>query len=919
MKLKKLELYGFKSFMDRTEIVFDQGSTGIVGPNGSGKSNIGDAVRWVLGEQSPRILRGARMEDVIFGGTQKRKRASYCEVSLTFDNSDGTLKSSFSEVCVTRRVYRSGDSEYQLNKANCRLKDIQELFRDTGIGREGYSLIGQGRIDEILSQKSEDRRQVFEEAAGIMTYRVRKEEAERKLARTGENLTRVYDILNEIEGRLETLKRESDTARKYQVLYEKLKALEVNIFLVRYDKNIRRTETLRQTMEGLKDVLLSGEAKLNEYSSQRQELEEEIEKLEEALSHARLLHSGQLEQTHRAEVESERLKGRVSQLKASGEEAGRQLDETRTALKELSGAAPAGAGEEALRAEADAAEAALEEAQTILQNRLALEQAAETALDRHKAGILAAANRQSDVRDRQTRQLTIRSQMEDRLRETEASIAELEAQQMILTDQVEQDRAAVESAEDSLALSRENASRAQENLALLSQKAQNLANEAQTMNLHLQADRSRLRLMEEMAREMTGYQQSVKKALEFAGRDTKVHGVLARLISVPQKLETAIDMVLGGALQNIVTDDEETAKKVIDYLRANRLGRATFLPITSVRSRVLNAEERKALNMPGCLGVASELISYDPRYRGVVENLLGRTVIADDLEHGIPIMRAGRHAFRLVTLAGDVMHSGGSMTGGTTQNRSVSLLGREREIKDLRSGIGKRTAELEALQQALEQASEAFEAAQAGQESLTEELHQKEILLARETEHYAGSRNDLKNIEERLEKTRQGKAQLEAGIGEIDRELAEFQSTVQSASTDREEMEKKTDALQAEMLARRAQTDEQREAAAALQLKLTEARHALDTFLREEARRKDETARLTAQAEKLSAQRRAYLDEAKGLQEELNRAEEALNQLREENRTSLEEVNRLEQLRAQKSAGHCPLCISSAPSRDTLC
>ncbi|MBQ8080595.1 MAG: AAA family ATPase, partial [Clostridia bacterium] len=250
MKLKKLEMHGFKSFMDRTEIVFDQGITGIVGPNGSGKSNIGDAVRWVLGEQSPRILRGNRMEDVIFGGTQKRKRASFCEVALTFDNSDGALKSAFSEVCVSRRVYRSGDSEYYLNKTACRLRDIQELFRDTGIGREGYSLIGQGRIDEILSQKSEDRRQVFEEAAGIMTYRVRKEEAERKLSRTGDNLTRVYDILAEIEQRLEPLSREAETAKEYNELFARLRELEINIFLLRYDKLHTRIDTIEKNMEG---------------------------------------------------------------------------------------------------------------------------------------------------------------------------------------------------------------------------------------------------------------------------------------------------------------------------------------------------------------------------------------------------------------------------------------------------------------------------------------------------------------------------------------------------------------------------------------------------------------------------------------------------------------------------------------------
>ena len=290
MRLKKLEINGFKSFADRTEIVFHEGITGIVGPNGSGKSNIGDAMRWVLGEQSARVLRGTKMEDIIFNGTAKRKKASYCEVSLVFDNEDGALKSNFAEVMVTRRVYRNGDSEYYLNKTACRLRDILELFRDTGIGREGYSLIGQGRIDEILSIKSEDRRQVFEEAAGVMTFRVRKEEAERKLARTRDNLSRVNDILSELEGRVGPLEKQAETARAYIELAQRLKELEINIFLIRHDKVKDKLAALDQTLEGLRDVLLHHEARLNENTAEREQLETAIALLEEELAQARQEH-----------------------------------------------------------------------------------------------------------------------------------------------------------------------------------------------------------------------------------------------------------------------------------------------------------------------------------------------------------------------------------------------------------------------------------------------------------------------------------------------------------------------------------------------------------------------------------------------------------------------------------------------------
>ena len=901
MKLKKLELYGFKSFMDRTEIIFNQGITGIVGPNGSGKSNIGDAVRWVLGEQSPRILRGAKMEDVIFGGTQKRKRASYCEVSLTFDNSDGTLKSAFSEVCVTRRVYRSGDSEYQLNKASCRLRDIQELFRDTGIGREGYSLIGQGRIDEILSQKSEDRRQVFEEAAGIMTYRVRKEEAERKLLRTGENLTRIHDILHEIESRLETLKQESETARKYQELYERLKLLEANIFLIRYDKNIHRTEALRQTIEELKDHLLGEEAKLNDYTAQRESIDHELEALEESLSGCRLSHSQLLEETHQAEIERERIASRISGLTAASEEENRQLQGVRDELNSLSSAPADGPDEAALTEAVDKYRQDNENAQTVLQNLVAMEQAAERALDRHKEEILSAANRQSDVRDRQTRQTTIRAQMADRAAELEASILELEKQKLVLTEQVQQDQAAQDAATIALSQAREAAAEIQERLLLSAGKTQNLNAEVQSETLHLQSDRSRLKLLEEMSREMTGYQQAVKKALEYAGNDPRVYGALARLINVPKDLETAIDMVLGGALQNIVTDDEETAKKMIDYLRGNRLGRATFLPISSIRPRVLNAEERKLLSMPGCLGVASELITFDEKYRGIVDNLLGRTVVADHLEHGIPIMRAGKHAFRLVTLAGDVMHSGGSMTGGTTQSRSVSLLGREREVKDLRRSVAAREQQLQKRQLALEKAVREYDGVQAEQKSLQEDLHQKEIQLARETEHLTGSQNDLRDICDRMEKTAAGREQLLSGIADIDADLAAYSSTVQSVSFDRERMEKKTEELQRDMAEKRARTENQRETLASLQRQLAEAQHALELHRRDVQRKEEDIARLKTQEEK-SMQ---HLYDLKAQQDEQNHLlaekDQDLAVRKEQNAAAFSQVNELETRRLRKA------------------
>lgn len=866
MRLKRLEMQGFKSFMDKTEVVFNQGITGIVGPNGSGKSNIGDAVRWVLGEQSARVLRGAKMEDVIFGGTQKRKRASFCEVSLIFDNEDHALKSTFAEVCVTRRVYRNGDSEYYLNKAACRLRDILELFRDTGIGREGYSLIGQGRIDEILSQKSEDRRQVFEEAAGIMTFRFRKEEAERKLERTGENLTRVYDILNELEGRLGPLGEQAAVAKEYQALFERLKALEINIFLLRYDKVKERVTALSQTMDGLHDVLLSHEARLADIAAKREELDADIQKLEDELTKARQLQSEKIERLHEAELLKDRLEGQKNALQDAQEQAARQKQEQQTKLDDLLSMDQEGEEAQKTRAHSlDEAGRKLEDAQTAMADMAQAAHLAEEALDRHKADILAAVNRLSDAREQQSRQQAIRTQMLSRLNEVEKSAGELALQNDALTEREKNAAAQKAETEANFARLKADAQGAQTALDTLSGKVKDATGRAQQLSLSMQGDVSRLRLMEEMSREMEGYQQSVRKALEFSRGDSRVRGVLARLMNVPREMETAIDMALGGALQNIVTQDEDTAKSVIEYLRQNRLGRATFLPMTAVRSRVLTNEERRLLSMPGCLGVASELISFSEEYRGIVENLLGRTVVADNLDHGIPIMRAGRQAFRLVTLEGDVMNPGGSMTGGTAQGRATSLLGREREIKDLRAQVENKRTELAALQTQIEKATKDFDALKLRQSDALNAVHQEEIAVARETERLESARAESQAARERLQRTLDAKEQLTQNIAEIEKDLSAAQSAAQTVSIDRETMDQKTDALQKAMLSSRQAADAQRELVTKLQLEFADETHALDTLRRDRARRNEEISAAREMIARLNAQekeRRAQLSEA---------------------------------------------------------
>lgn len=898
MKLKRLELQGFKSFPDKTEISFNEGITGIVGPNGSGKSNIGDAVRWVLGEQSARALRGAKMEDVIFGGTQKRKKASFCEVSLVFDNSDQALKSAFAEVQVTRRVYRNGEGEYFLNHASCRLRDILELFRDTGIGREGYSLIGQGRVDEILSGRSEDRRQVFEEAAGIMTFRVRKEEAERKLAKTGENLARVYDILTEIEGRLGPLYEQSETARAYRKLFDRLRGLEINIFLIRYDKTTERIKALTQTMEGLRDILMLHEAKLNELNAQREKLDQDVQSLEEALNEAREKEKERTERLHESELALAQLKNRKSALESGISQQDGQIEELRERIEALHGLDLQGSdNEDRLSAGLRQIELELSKAQQELEDCNADREQKEEALDQHKTMILEAANRLGDAREQQARRQVMKAQIEKRLTDLETSLESLKAAQETARVKANQIRNEKKQTEENYQKLVQDTEEKRAALDQVNHTLEEKGTEVQKRNLTLQADTSRLRLMTEMSREMEGYQQSVRRALEYAKGMSGVRGVLAKLISVPQQYETAIDMVLGGTLQNIVTDDENAAKRVIDYLRQNRLGRATFLPITTVKSRILTAQETRVLNMPGCLGVASEMISYDEAYRGIIENLLGRTIIADNLEHGIAIMREGHHAFRLVTLSGDVMHSGGSMTGGTVQGKTTSLLGREREIKELRVSIENQKTQLDSLRALVAKQVTERDEMLAEQSDILHALHQEEIAVARDTERLSNAEKECQAADQRMRLTLDAMEQLRDSVREVTEDLEKVESAVRNESVDREEMDKKTLLLQQEVQSAREASEKKREQVTALQLRVANESHSLDLLRQDKKRRDDEIARIGSQIERLTASRTQSETELAALSGEVTEKQKAFDAQKMDGEETSSRVRELDEQR----------------------
>ena len=902
MKLKKLELYGFKSFAQRTEIVFDEGITGIVGPNGSGKSNIGDAVRWVLGEQSAKTLRGASMSDVIFNGTQKRKPLSYCEVSLVFDNDDHALAMEAAEVMVTRRVYRNGESEYYLNRTACRLKDVVDLFRDTGIGKEGYSIIGQGRIDEILSRKSEDRRQVFEDAAGIVKFKARKEEADKKLQRTLENLERVDDILDELTKRLKPLEEQSRNARVYLELSTELKDLDLNLFLIRSDRARARLSELESELLTVQTILADTESNLTDKTTRRDETQNRIDQLEEAITKARTELMECAEHVHESQKKLSALQSRRETRSENRQRIVREQEEAQERLAEIE--------KDHARIQADVekqhslitdAEQILRATQEAAEKAQTKEKEADAALEAQKAAVIDQMNRLSDVRNDKTRLNTMQAQMETRLTEIEESSGALQEQEAAL-------REALIAVEKQLETENQHQQQCQEKLAQARQASDeadaayaNLRADVEKQSADMQAAASRHNVLTEMTRDMEGYNMAVRRAMTYAKQRglTGVKGVLAQLMTVPQAYETAIDMALGAAQQNIVTDTEETAKELINYLRQNRLGRATFLPMSAIRGKTLYGNERNALKLPGCLGVASELVQCAPEYRGIVENLLGRTVIADNLDHGIPIMRAGNHAFRLVTLEGDVMHSGGSMTGGSAQSKVSNLLSRERELKELTAKLQTGRAELDKCRQELTQRQQTAQEKRQKVSDAVNALHQQEIAVAREQARRESVSADLNTHLQRMQETEQARVQLHQSLEDIRQQLETIEHQRTGAQGDQSAMEQKTIEMQNALVKARAEASAENDRLMVRTLQLSDLRHGLSDLERDEAHAQQDQAQILREQERRE-QLLHEMDELDAIDENDMKREEAESARRQKEQLRQESAAQaIEQRRSQ--------------------
>lgn len=762
MYLKKLELQGFKSFADKTVLEFMPGITTVIGPNGSGKSNISDAIRWVLGEQSMKSLRGSKTEDVIFAGTQNRKSLGFAEVSMVMNNSDQKLPIEYNEVTITRKLYRSGESGYYINKTPCRLKDVLELFMDTGIGKDGYSIIGQGKIDEILSNKSEERRHIFEEAAGIVKYRVRKAESEKKLEQTKLNLLRINDIISEIEANIEPTKIQAEKAKEYLRLRDELKSIEIGLFIhnindykkrieeVINDQDIYNTQLVRENerlsnIQELKEKLRASLDSITEQIEKMQNLGFENEKKKEQIKADININ---LEKINNNNANFERLEKEIiendERLKVLEEEINQKNDK-KTNLTE---------NKDKFVKELEEKEAELKKlTDKMSEKELDMEtkkKKVEDNTDEKYEISNAISTLKANVENSNSRKKVVEE-------EIDVNISELDSSRMQKSE-ISQKFAEIEAKREKI---KGDLNKIDEKRKESDAKLKEYDLKINQCESEIRMKDSRMKFLIETEKEKEGYIRSVKSILQDCEKDLSlkkgVHGVIANLISVPKEYETAIEMCLGQSMQNIVTDTEEDAKKLVEHLRKFNLGRASFLPITSVKGKKLD----KIKSEKGVIGIASDLVKFDKKYEQIVLSLLGRTLIVDTMDNAIAIARKNSYGFRIVTLQGDVLNPSGAISGGSVSTKTVNILGRSREIEELKKTIAELEKKVEKLKKDKSEYESSIEDLLEEIEGLENELKDIEIVYATEKQRVSSIEEAVSKVEKRLEKLRDEKKSIE--------------------------------------------------------------------------------------------------------------------------------------------------------------
>ena len=932
MYLKALEIQGFKSFPDKTVLNFGEDITAIVGPNGSGKSNISDAIRWVMGEQSVKGLRGAKMEDVIFGGTEKRSQVGFAQVTLVLDNTEHIFPTmEESEVSVTRRYYRSGESEYYINRQSVRLKDVTELFLDTGMGREGYSIIGQGKIDEILSAKSGERREIFEEAAGISKFRHRKEEAERKLERTEENLVRINDKIAELELQVDPLREQAEKAKKYLVLRDELRLLEISVWL-------ENLETLKADARKLEADFRAAEEERDRARAALDALYAEGEQYSERMREKDL-------EAERIRTESAALEDQIKEKESAAavlestiahnqENIDRSAAELAEADSRAGGLARQAEEQEARVAEIDRQIGALHGAlDDLLQQAQAMaEQAggAQTEAERLRGQEAMAVATAADARAELAAAAAEREQIAERREAAERDKAAAEEQLQSARQEAKENRRRLEDARDEA----EAAANVITGHSLRMEERKKRAAAASERRVQLTMDagalENRRRLLTEMEKEYEGFSKAVKLVCHGQSGLRGIHGPVANLVKTDGKYSLAIEIALGAGLQNIVVDREEDAKAAIHYLKQRDGGRATFLPLTAIRGEELR--ERGVENEFGFVGLASRLVAFDPKYQNIIFNLLGRTVVAEDLDCGIAMARKYRNAFRIVTLDGQVINRGGSMTGGST-SRSAGVLSRAAELERLTAKSAAMQAKLAEAKQAEEDTARELAASQYELETAEAQRRQAEdevlrlegtkgqydLLLRSLEENVENLTGELESLAGRLEDNAARSAAAQAEIEKQEAAAAEARAQAEAALSGQTELLEKSGALAEEISAKKsdlaaltAERDATARSAADLRALCADLsgdraqkEQMVETYRRNIAEAEAEIGRLKASLEALASQggtfrqRLAAINDEKNALEAERTAKNRAGQEMNENLLNLERaVAKLDQRRA---------------------
>ena len=782
MYLKSIEIQGFKSFANKILFEFHNGITGIVGPNGSGKSNVADAVRWVLGEQRVKQLRGGSMQDVIFAGTQLRKPQGFAYVAITLDNSDHKLPISFDEVTISRRLYRSGESEYKMNGSPCRLKDINEMFYDTGIGKEGYSIIGQGQIDKILSGRPEERRELFDEAAGIVKFKRRKLIAQKKLENEKQNLVRVSDILSELEKQVGPLKKQSEAAREYLRLRESLKVCDANLFLT-------ESAALKEQLTALeeKETVVTGD--LETVRGESEQLKEEYERLSLELEVLEAEIAGARDSVSQSGLKRQTLEGQIGVLneqinteRLNEEHIRSRMDAIDAELKRKEEQKAEYAKErDSLSSEIQAVAEALTRAETDLKEKESAISETEQKIEAAKAAIIAALNEKAGLAAKRQRYETMLEQVDVRRAEVSQKLLKFKSDESVQEEQLKEE-------EEKLTSIQEKIRELDEQEAALSDEAAEAEEEGKRLNKCLNNTQqeyhtayTKLESLRNLAERYDGYGGSIRRVMEVRDRIFGIHGVVADIISTEKEYETAIETALGGSIQNIVTDSEQTAKQLIEYLKKNRYGRATFLPLTSMKHQAAFGQPA-ALKEPGVLGLASTLVKADARYGDLVNYLLGRVVVVDHIDHAIALAKKFRYSLRIVTLDGELLSAGGSMTGGAFKNSS-NLLGRRREIEELEEACKKALIQVEKIQRDL-----------VLNEGILEEAKSNLVLTREEKQTAYLSRNtiqmEIRQLEDRKQEIADSAADLVLENRQLEEQVSELRANRIQLLSEAETLEK---------------------------------------------------------------------------------------------------------------------------------